>query len=85
MKARVKYRVNSILRAPGSEPVVSEGGETPYQPAGMWSISLLPVYGYGDPDQDGKIELVTVDADAVSQFAPDKQFYVDFIPVGEGK
>lgn len=77
-------------RDEGGAPIKDEQGRFSYEPAEMWSVEMSPVYGNGDPNHEntkfwasspsGKLELSTVNKQAVDQLELDREFYVDITP-----
>ena len=86
---RAKFTVNTIKRTMGSMPKTVDG-KTTYVPTEMWTVSMSPVYGNGDPGHEntkfwqappsGSIELGTVNKAAVDQLELGREVYVDFTP-----
>lgn len=71
MSVRAKFRVTSVT--------AHEGGSS--------AVVLAPVLSGSEENKSfwkwtpgGKVELLTINPEAASQFEPGKEFYVDFTP-----
>lgn len=86
MTVRAKFRVDRIERTMVSVDIDGE-----WVPQERWTVTMFPVYSNDEHAENrkfwnatpaGKIELNTVNADAVAEFDLEDEFYVDFIKAG---
>lgn len=95
---RAKFKCDQINRTMSTRALKDAEGnrlkdERGYdlrEPCEMWSITMSPVYGNGDPNHEntkfweaspsGQIWIDCVNKTAVDQFDLGKEFYVDFTP-----
>lgn len=86
---RCKFKVTQITRSMGSMPGPDKNaqGYPIYVPTEMWSVTMSPVYGNGDPNHEntkfwqaspsGEFKLTTVNKSAVDALRLDGEYYID--------